>query len=375
MVEAAFFDFPDPFIWWQVACVAVAFFLASFIIGLFGVAGGVVYVPALLMLPGMKAVTAVSTVFVAGCPMSLCRLAQLQYYRRIKWSSAGACMVGAGITAFPAQLAVNYIPKAIIITIVCLVALYAGFQAIYFERKKQRLAALKAAAPPAPAKDAPLAEELPGVAVGSSDMENAPPAEAPIGIAVEPSDDQNAPPAEEMPGIAVGSTDKENDVPIGEAIKASPALPAIELNVAGSEPAAVNTAPVPDVPVPLIRSLLIGAVAGFISSVGGLGGPVVLMPLFFVFMPPMEMKVLIGVTSPTAGIIVTVSMVGGIIFGEPDYGLALVVGPVSVFGSLLGGYLQERVASNTLKQVVAWLLIALGTMMLTRTAIQEFGAD
>lgn len=51
----SFFDTPDPLVWWHVLLVAIAIAVASFVIGVFGVAGGVVYVPALLMLPGVVA--------------------------------------------------------------------------------------------------------------------------------------------------------------------------------------------------------------------------------------------------------------------------------------------------------------------------------
>jgi uncharacterized membrane protein YfcA len=67
----AWFDTPDPLVWWHVALVALAFSIASFVIGIFGLAGGVIYVPALLMLPGMEPVTAVSTMFLACFPMSV----------------------------------------------------------------------------------------------------------------------------------------------------------------------------------------------------------------------------------------------------------------------------------------------------------------
>merc|ERR1712066_795595 len=98
--------------------------------------------------------------------------------------------------------------------------------------------------------------------------------------------------------------------------------------------------------VPIGRGLFIGFLSGIISSIGGLGGPVVMMPLYFLLMPPCDMKVLIGITGPAASAMVTVAMVTTVFVGKPDYGLGIILAITQIGFSLLGGYLQERMASE-----------------------------
>ncbi|CAE8740207.1 unnamed protein product, partial [Polarella glacialis] len=168
--DVTWFAIPSPFVWWQVALAVVAYAFASFVVGLFGIAGGVIYAPALLMLPGVSPAAAVSTVFVSSWPMSCCRLMQLHYYGRIKWRLA-LPMAMAASAALPAQLAVQYVPKAGVILFVAAVALFAGAQTMWGIRRARRLLEtqaqghLEAGAVPFPAvylaKDPPLAQSRP----------------------------------------------------------------------------------------------------------------------------------------------------------------------------------------------------------------------
>lgn len=193
-------------------------------------------------------------------------------------------------------------------TIVSIVALYAGGSIIIKSARDKRQASSAASAPPG-------GKEMSGEAAGAVD-------EASTSACIVGHIEELSKPAAVSGAVSV-SSDPEVSKADPETLVLEVATPvrAVELNVAIDKKA--DPAPLS---LPIARCLCIGAIGGFISSVGGLGGPVVLMPLFFVFMPPLDMKILIGLTSPTACTIIASSMAGGIIFGTPDYGLALVFG-------------------------------------------------
>eukprot|EP00929_Paragymnodinium_shiwhaense_P060646 TRINITY_DN30286_c0_g1_i1.p1 TRINITY_DN30286_c0_g1~~TRINITY_DN30286_c0_g1_i1.p1 ORF type:complete len:389 (-),score=105.12 TRINITY_DN30286_c0_g1_i1:153-1319(-) len=383
-----FFEIADPIVWWHFVLVGLAFACASFIIGLFGLGGGVVYVPALLQVPGISATSAVSTVMMSTMPMSVFRCGQLHFvYKRIRWRAAAPMMVGAGISAFIGQVILKYIPQAVVLSLVGATALYTGVKVVYDMRKAKRAAQAKEAQKQAEELRAKQLEELKlGQACGG-DQDNTPSTVAstsyeksqaadaspqdsatPVGTDADP--DSLAAPA----SVTLQMEEEGNQK--GEEASEKPAVDAGAEKIEASAPATAAPAKPADkdgeeeLSVPPLKFFAIGLVAGLISSVGGLGGPIVVFPLMLLF-TPVPMRVMLGITSPVALTIVTISGGSGLIFSDPDVGVAAVFAVINTGFTLLGGYCQERMASATLKAFVAWLLLGLGLLILAKTAADE----
>ena len=97
----------------------------AFIIGCFGMGGGVIYVPALLLLPGVDSSVAVPTSFFAGVFGATARFIQA-------WSS-GRCnlqswpvLMGAAPGAVAGQLLLPYIPTSIVALALALICIRSG---------------------------------------------------------------------------------------------------------------------------------------------------------------------------------------------------------------------------------------------------------
>lgn len=350
-----FFAIPNPWVLWQVALVVAAFGVAGFIIGLFNVAGGVLMVPSLLFLPGVTPVQAVSTTFVAALPMSLMRQAQLWYYGRIDWKAAWPMACAGVVAAIAGQLVLRWIPKIAITCLVAVVAAYAGCQ-ILFKDYRSRAAAMAKAAAAAANEPEPVRPKLAHSV--QSGIE-----------AYEQATYQGAVSLDDVEIVLVDDdVEFDEDVEVARLETGTDAQAPSATNSDASTPAAAPAAAAKPArePLPMVRSVIVGLLGGFISSVGGLGGPIVIMPLFFIFMPPRDLRVIVGVMSPTSLCIVAASAVSTLFVGEPDLGLALVLAAVMVLSSLVGGMLQERVSAHRLKVIVACILVVVGFALLAK---------
>jgi len=77
-----------------------------------------------------------------------------------------------------------------------------------------------------------------------------------------------------------------------------------------------------------------------------------------------------GILSAVGNAIITSALLGGLLFSTPDLGLGLALSVVTIVFALIGGFLQERMASERLKQVVACVLVALGIFLMVKTATE-----
>lgn len=273
----------------------VAFAAGAFIIGLFSMGGGVMFVPALLLLPGVTVPTAVSTVFVACIPMTALRLAQLHFvYKRVKWKAAAPMMSAAAVAAVAGQASLKHVPQAIVIIMVGFAAAWTGAKVLLDMRKAARAKRLKEAQE---AMAAAMSEPAESVSTIMDIDELAAKADAhPDGLAGV----AGAPTTEEV--VAKLSEHDETSKAKAEAATAAP--PAAAAPPAVAE-AAKGKADVATTPPPLGRSIACGLIAGYISSVAGLGGPIVVFPLMFRFMPQLNMHMMAGMAAPTALCIVS----------------------------------------------------------------------
>lgn len=362
-MAVTFFEAPDPFVWWQVALAGVGFFLASFIIGLFNVAGGVLFVPIMLMLPGVEPVVAVGTVFASSLPMSYSRIVQQHRNGRVKWRTAAPMMIAAACAAPLGQLTVKHVPAFLVQFLVAFIALYAGMTTVVQIWKKSRRAQAQKSSQPK------TLEAVPSNAGSAAETEAASVAEqghAGMG----PGTGSSAADCKNAASKVTETNEAEEQRAIGTRTidfgAAASVMSRISLGISKSGRGSDDS----QVSLPLGRSIAIGFVGSFVSSVAGVGGPVVIMPLMLLFMPPLDMKVIVGVTSPTAAVLITFSLIGAVVFTSPDLGLAVILTFFTVSGALAGGYLQEKMSSESLRQFVAGLLVVVGLALVAKTSVE-----
>jgi uncharacterized membrane protein YfcA len=112
-----------------------------------------------------------------------------------------------------------------------------------------------------------------------------------------------------------------------------------------------------------VRLVLIGLVAGLFSSLFGVGGGIVIVPLLIMvagFGPRQA-------TATSLGAIVITAVAGVVLYavrGEVDVASALLVGIPAVGGAMLGTAVQQHVSGRALTLAFAALLTALGVWLI-----------
>ena len=132
----------------------------------------------------------------------------------------------------------------------------------------------------------------------------------------------------------------------------------------GSIPPGADAAPSPwRLSSGLLKIIAIGLVAGLFSSLFGVGGGIVAVPLLMMLagFPAHE------ATGTSLAAIVITATVGATLYaieGEVDFARAALVGIPAVGGVLLGTALQQRIPARNLTFAFAALLVGLGIWML-----------
>jgi uncharacterized membrane protein YfcA len=111
------------------------------------------------------------------------------------------------------------------------------------------------------------------------------------------------------------------------------------------------------------RLLLIGLVAGVFSSLFGVGGGIVVVPLLMLvasFDPKQAAATSLGAIVITAAVGVTLYAIRG----KVDVGYALLVGLPAIGGTLLGTSLQRRISTASLTLAFSVLLVGVGIWLL-----------
>jgi hypothetical protein len=111
------------------------------------------------------------------------------------------------------------------------------------------------------------------------------------------------------------------------------------------------------------RLVLIGVVAGVFSTLFGVGGGTIVVPLLVVaaaFSPHVA-------AATSLGAILVTAVAGVALYaarGEVDVAYAALVGVPAMAGALVGTHLQQRVTGRTLGAAFACLLVGLGIWLL-----------
>ena len=111
------------------------------------------------------------------------------------------------------------------------------------------------------------------------------------------------------------------------------------------------------------RLALIGLVAGVFSTVFGVGGGIVVVPLLIslVGMPPH------AATATPPGAILVTAPAGAVLYavrGEVRWSYALLVGIPAVAGALVGTHVQQRLSGRTLTLAFSALLAVIGIRLI-----------
>jgi uncharacterized protein len=111
-----------------------------------------------------------------------------------------------------------------------------------------------------------------------------------------------------------------------------------------------------------VRLAGIGLAGGFFSSLFGVGGGIVMVPLLLLVTRWTERPAM-ATSLGAIGIIALAGTIGYAILGEVEPGPALLVGLPAAVGVLAGTALQQRLANRTLSLAFAGLLMLIAIWM------------
>jgi uncharacterized protein len=128
---------------------------------------------------------------------------------------------------------------------------------------------------------------------------------------------------------------------------------------------ALKTQNHPDGPEPDLSNkglLAVGAVTGFLSSISGTGGPLVLVPIVISMGVPV--LVAVGLSQVIQLPVAIAATVGNVLYGELDFVLGGVLAAALTVGSWYGAKLAHVVPRATLRRIVSVVLVVVGTFIL-----------
>jgi uncharacterized membrane protein YfcA len=117
--------------------------------------------------------------------------------------------------------------------------------------------------------------------------------------------------------------------------------------------------------IPELRRVLlifIGALVGFGSSLTGMGGPVLLIPILITLHYPA--LITIGISQAIQLPIAVFAVIGFWLYGQIDLGLGLHLGIAQAVGVYIGAQIAHRLPVFQLRRLVAIALIGVGAMMI-----------
>ncbi len=107
--------------------------------------------------------------------------------------------------------------------------------------------------------------------------------------------------------------------------------------------------------------LIVGAVTGFLSSVSGSGGPLVLVPILLTLSVPVLTAV--GLSQAIQLPIAIAATIGNFLYGQVDWTLGGILAATLTVGTWFGAKLAHDVPRATLQRIVSVVLIAVGAFI------------
>lgn len=132
-----------------------------------------------------------------------------------------------------------------------------------------------------------------------------------------------------------------------------------------------NAADVPEHNVSSKMLLGVGALTGFLSSVSGTGGPLVLVPILISMSVPVLAAV--GLSQAIQLPVAIAATFGNVLYGQLDLVLGGVLAAALTIGSWYGAKLAHVMPRATLRQIVSVVLVVVGTFILGNVAWRLLG--
>ena len=110
------------------------------------------------------------------------------------------------------------------------------------------------------------------------------------------------------------------------------------------------------------RLLIVGAVTGFLSSISGTGGPLVLVPIIISMSVPV--LVAVGLSQVIQLPVAIVATFGNVLYGQLNLELGCVLAVSLTIGSWYGAKLAHIVPRTTLRWIVSVVLVVVGAVIL-----------
>eukprot|EP01062_Namystynia_karyoxenos_P055484 TRINITY_DN4634_c0_g1_i1.p1 TRINITY_DN4634_c0_g1~~TRINITY_DN4634_c0_g1_i1.p1 ORF type:complete len:457 (+),score=82.72 TRINITY_DN4634_c0_g1_i1:117-1373(+) len=402
--QVSVMEYPDPLVWWQLALSLLGCFGGAFAMGAVGL-GGVIWVPMLLLLPGLPADVAIGTVFVGAVPSTWFDMGRWALAGHINWAAVIPLMACVAPASFCGALVVKHVPKTLLSIGVACISLYSGVSQLRLQWKKHKASAPPPPPPPPPAAPSaqPPQEKQPSPAPPRSP--GGTPQRASDGTGVEMAGREGARTEAQLADRGPQAGDDPGDQPEAEPSNGAPAEPngALEsppppqatqpkteappsATCPPKDPPSATSPPkdppsAPPKPVdPVVppeeqgfvgtsgRALLgcVGAVVGFASSITGTGGPLLFLPVVFALRPHMKPHAAIGVSKAYVVALVHAAAVGTLVFGHADVGLSGILCGVLIAGVIIGARVAIRVSPVRLKVATAVCLVVIGITILIR---------
>jgi uncharacterized protein len=111
-----------------------------------------------------------------------------------------------------------------------------------------------------------------------------------------------------------------------------------------------------------IGLFVVGAVTGFLSSISGTGGPLVLVPIIISMGVPV--LVAVGLSQVIQVPVALAATFGNILYGKVDWVLGGVLAAALTVGSWYGAKLAHVVPRVTLRRIVSVVLVVVGGFIL-----------
>ena len=123
-----------------------------------------------------------------------------------------------------------------------------------------------------------------------------------------------------------------------------------------------NAAEGPQTAISNVKLLVVGAITGFLSSISGTGGPLVLVPIIISMSVPV--LVAVGLSQVIQVPVAIAATVGNVLYGQLDWVLGGVLAAALTVGSWCGAKLAHAVPRTTLRRIVSVVLVVVGAFIL-----------